>query len=257
MTTRLHRREYKFLIDERTADRIRSLIDGYCEVDENAVATGGRYLCDTLYFDSHHYAIYKATIANAARRYKVRVRGYPMAPSAPVFLEVKRRIDETIVKTRARLTGDWAAQLDSGTLDHLGDRDRLAFENFLSHYLAAPCGLLVPKVLVRYEREPFAGRVDHYARVTFDRDIRFQQHAELSMESRAPWTQIDDSTSMWPELGSMVVLELKFLAEAPPRWMRLMVERLELRRVAYCKYTRAIDSMLRRPTARRSKLASL
>ncbi len=252
----LARREFKFLIDESIATQIRTRIDGFCEPDKHATSTGGRYLCDTLYFDTHQRALYRATIQNAASRYKLRIRGYPQTPQAPVFLEVKRRVAETIIKSRAAIdVADLPNVIEEATLDRVPEREQLAAEKFLSLLRASRHGMVVPQVMVRYEREPYTSRVDHYARVTFDRDIRFQPHPEPSMTPGESWTQIDDPRSMWPVVGSPVLLELKFLSSGVPRWMRSIVERLELRRLAYCKYARAIDVLLDRPSARQPRFA--
>ncbi len=50
--------------------------------------------------------------------------------------------------------------IENGTLDDVPVRERPAAENFLAHH--------------RVSREPCFSRVDDYARVTFDRQIRFQ-----------------------------------------------------------------------------------
>ena len=247
----LQRREYKYLIDESTADRIRGYISGICMRDRYADANG-RYRCDTLYLDTLRMGVYLATIEGEPVRYKLRIRGYPDAPDAPVFLEVKRRVDDVIAKTRAPVRGNWREQLETGTLlERIGERDRLAAENFLSHYEASYAGPLVPVVLVRYEREPFTSQIDDYARVTFDRKLQFQIKAELSLTpDHQHWTPIDNPVAMrTAPASSLVVLELKF-QQIVPAWMQRMVQALELRRDSFCKYTRAIDSMLQRPEGR-------
>ncbi len=246
----LARREYKFLIDEAMVDRVRELIAGYCESDEHAKATAGRYVCDTLYCDSHRFDLYRATIENAGVRHKVRMRAYPHAPNSPVFLEIKRRVEETIVKTRVGIRGDWARVVEECLLDGVPPRDHAAAENFFAQYHSARIGMIVPQVMVRYEREPFSSLVDDYARVTFDREISYQPHSELSFATNSQWIAIDGPIEMWPVERSNVVMELKFHSVSPPHWMRRIVHGLELRRLAFCKYTRAVDSMLHRPEER-------
>src|SRR5205823_5184216 len=105
---------------------------------------------------------------------------------------------------------------------------------FVSHYEASFAGPLVPVALVRYEREPYFSRIDEYARVTFDRKLCFQTKAELSLvPDHDHWTPVDNPVAMRVSpTSSLIVLELK------------------LRRDAFCKYTRAIDSMLHRPEGR-------
>jgi hypothetical protein len=248
----LQRREYKYLIDEQTAERIRRYIDGICSLDRYAATGTGRYRCDTLYFDSLHMNLYRATLETEPIRHKLRIRGYPDAPDAPVFLEVKRRVHDVIIKTRAPVRGNWANRLDEGTLlDHVATRDRYAAENFLSHYEGGYAGPMVPVALVRYEREPYFSRIDEYARVTFDRKLCFQTKADLSMApDHDHWTPIDNPVAMRiAPRSSLIVLELKF-QQVAPGWMQRMVQALELRRDSHCKYTRAIDSLLQRPEGR-------
>jgi hypothetical protein len=246
----LQRREYKYLIDEATADRVRRFIAGICAPDR--YGANGRYAIHTLYLDSLHLNVYRATIEDEAIRHKLRIRCYPDAAEAPTFLEVKRRVDDVIAKTRLPVRGDWADQLARGTLlDRVAARDRLAAENFVSHYEASFAGPLVPVVLVRYQREAYVSRFEDYARVTFDRELCFQPKTELSLvPEHEHWSSIDDPVAMRvAPARSLVVLELKF-PQVVPRWMQRMVQALELRRDSFCKYARAIDAMLRRPARR-------
>lgn len=239
----LSRREYKCLIDERTVERIRRYIAGICVAD--AYAVDGRYMIDTLYLDTPSLDTYRATVEERPDRYKLRIRGYPSAPGAPVFFEVKRRIGDTIRKTRVAIAGDWPRVLD-GELPELSPKQRAALDNFICHYHYLP---MQPTVLVRYEREPYFSVLDDYARVTFDRALSFQPTAELSM---APphdhFVPIDHALAQRGH-DSLVLLELKFTSIVPA-WMRRMVQALELPRDAFCKYTRAIEAMYSTPLRR-------
>jgi hypothetical protein len=110
---------------------------------------------------------------------------------------------------------------------------------------------MVPQVLVRYRREPFTSLVDDYARVTLDREIQVQPCSELSLDTAdTAWLPIDDPIAMrYGRSRSFVVLELKF-ATVPPPWMRRIVQSLELPRLSFSKYARAIEAMLDRPGRR-------
>lgn len=242
----LQRREYKCLIDERTALRIRRYIAGICVVDPYAAETG-RYTIDTLYLDSPWLDTYHATVEERPDRYKLRIRGYPSAPSAPVFLEVKRRIGDTIRKTRVAIDGDWQRVLVDGVTPSLPPKQRAALDNFICHYHLLP---MQPTVLVRYEREPFFSTLDDYARVTFDRALTCQPVTELSMVTDDDaWMPIDHAVAQHGPADSMVLLELKFTSVVPT-WMRRMVQALELPRDAFCKYTRAIEALRGPPLSR-------
>lgn len=254
MSAVLHRHEYKYLVDGATAERIRRHIAGFCERD--AFAPTGSYLCDTLYLDTLQLGLYHATVEDEPVRFKLRVRGYPEAPDAPTFLEVKRRLGDTIVKHRAGVRGDWGALLADGRLlDTLQGKTREAAEQFLARWETSYAGPYVPTVLVRYRREPYTSLVDDYVRVTFDRELRYQPHATLDLRGDDDrWISIDDpiATKASPT-ESLAILELKF-GDVPPSWMRQLIARLELPRASFCKYARAVDAMLLRPEYRLSRM---
>jgi hypothetical protein len=248
----LQRREYKYLISEDTAEQIRRFIAGFCAIDAYAAETGGRYLTDTLYLDTPRLDSYFATIDDACDRYKLRIRTYPSAGAGgPVFFEVKRRVSESILKIRGSFAGDWPRLLDGdpGALARISPRHRPAIDHFLCHHRYHP---FQPTALVRYEREPYESLVDDYARVTFDRSLAFQRASELSLvPAHERWTYVDDAISQRGihATSSGVVLELKF-TNVVPGWMRHMVHSLDLQRLAFCKYTRAVDAMRLVPNQR-------
>jgi hypothetical protein len=169
-----------------------------------------------------------------------------------VFLEVKRRVSESILKTRGPYRGDWRRLLegpDRALLDEIAPRHRSAIESFLCYSRRAP---MLPAVLVRYEREPYFSLVDDYARVTLDRSLSCQLADELSLSPvHERWSYLDDCVSQrgLAFAASSVLLELKFTSLAPT-WMRHMVHSLDLQRLAFCKYTRAVDAMRLAPVAR-------
>jgi hypothetical protein len=190
---------------------------------------------------------------DADDRYKLRIRTYPsMGANGPVFFEVKRRVSESIIKTRGSFAGDWVRLLEQGDpeiLAQVAPKNRAAIDNFICHYHYLP---YLPSALVRYEREPYFSLVDDYARVTFDRSLSFQRAHELSvMPTHERWTYVDDSVSQRGSFAtsSAVLLELKFTSVVP-NWMRRMIHTLDIPRLAFCKYTRAIDAMRFVPSTR-------
>lgn len=248
----LQRREYKYLVTEDVVEQIRRYIRGVCTIDPYAEKTGGRYVIDTLYLDTPQLHSYWATVNDASDRYKLRVRGYPSLGDGPVFLEVKRRVSEAIKKTRGWFRGDWTRVLHDGTHELLATiepKQRRAIDNFICHYHLLP---MQPSVLVRYEREPYFSTIDEYARVTFDRHLSYQRAGALSLvPEHSGWTYIDYASAQrgFSLASSCVLLELKFTSMVPV-WMRSMVHTLGLQRLAFCKYTRAVDSMRFVPEAR-------
>jgi hypothetical protein len=88
--------------------------------------------------------------------------------------------------------------------------------------------------------------------VTFDRSICFQAASELALAApHDHWTYVDHATAQrgLAFTASTVLLELKFTT-LTPAWMRELVRSLELPRVSFCKYTRAIEALRLRPDRR-------
>ena len=248
----LHRREYKYLVDEDTVELVRRYIDGICTVDPHAERTGGRYLTDTLYLDTPQLHSYWSTVEDAGDRYKLRIRTYPSLGVGPVFLEVKRRVSESVLKTRGMFRGPWDQLLTHTTpalVDAIEPKQRRAIDNFLCFYHRSA---MSASTLVRYEREPYFSQIDEYARVTFDRNVSSQRASALSLvPEHEQWTYLDHAETQrgLSRTASSVLLELKF-TNLVPGWMRGMVHTLGLQRLAFCKYTRSIESLRAMPTAR-------
>src|SRR3954463_2006991 len=98
------RREIKYLVREETALAVRSFVSCYLEPDEFAVGkVDNSYPVHSLYLDSNDLFTYRASSSGHRNRFKLRIRYYDDNPESPVFFEVKRRINEGIVKQRARV----------------------------------------------------------------------------------------------------------------------------------------------------------
>lgn len=239
----IERREYKYLIDDATATALRAAIRPFCELDGFAARSPNRcYTVESLYFDTPELALFWANDREQVDRIKMRVRGYAEAPTAPVYFEVKRRINDVISKSRGRvprtlwagLLADPAAPLPA----EIDGKDRGAVERFVA--LGRTLHVR-PFTLVRYLREPYFSTVDDYARVTFDRHIRAQRLETLSLTPHgAGWRPLDDGVTQ-RSVDSMVVLELKFTNHVP-LWLSNLARTFGLVRGAFSKYGTSIKA---------------
>ncbi|MEZ4269304.1 MAG: polyphosphate polymerase domain-containing protein [Myxococcota bacterium] len=255
---RIERREFKYLIDEDTARRVRDAIHPFCVLDEHAVASPtSRYAIDSLYFDTPRMDLFQANDREQLSRFKLRVRTYPDAgalggqPDArsPVFFEVKRRYHDVIVKDRGRAPADWAALLNTPGAALPPDTPARQAKPLNAFIIRALTHHARPVVLVRYDREPWVSLIDDYARVTFDRCISSQRHERLDFDANPRgWRGVDYGSG---ELGtrSPVVLELKFTT-AVPSWLTTIVRRYDLWRRAFSKYGSAVRSSIDLPGVR-------
>lgn len=234
----LQRLELKYLISKETALAVREFVRCYLAIDElGADKPNYSYAIDSLYLDSDDLKTYWDTINGNKNRYKLRLRYYDDRPDSPVFFELKRRMNDAILKQRGGVRRDAVDALLQGELpgpEHmLSDNPRhlLAVQNF--------CRLMLdirakPKGHVAYLREAWVSTHDNSVRVTMDRDVRFEPEftARLSCEMNNP---------VWP-FEPKVILELKFTGRYP-NWFRELVQSFNLIRVAAAKYADGISEV--------------
>src|SRR5262245_11734528 len=165
--------EQKYLVPEATAFRIREFLGTYLELDENGTGKPDfSYPVHSLYLDSDRLKLYWETINGNKNRFKLRLRFYNDEPDTPVFFEIKRRVNNCILKQRGGVRREAVNWLLAGHFpepDHLLTRDGkqlVALQKF--------CHLMSqihakPKVHICYLREAWVSTLDNSVRVTLDR----------------------------------------------------------------------------------------
>lgn len=249
MDHRIERREFKYLLPPRRVEALRRSIQPFCRIDRFAAEQQRQnYLVESLYFDSPNLCLYFENQHKTFQRVKLRVRRYPDAPNAPVFLEVKQRSGDVIEKSRGGLSSkDWAPLLrsDDGAVLPQG-KAGAAVERFLSlkeHFRA------IPVVQVRYRREPWESTVDDYVRITFDTEISSATASELAFKDSDHQAVAIDNTDLYLTQQSLTLVELKF-TQLIPLWLMNIVRTLELERSHFSKYVRGVRACLCPPQLR-------
>lgn len=231
----LQRFEMKYLVSEEKALAIRRFLRSYLKPDDFAANLPNySYPVHTLYLDSPDLATYQAVQCGDRNRFKLRIRYYDDTPDAPVFFEIKRRMNDCIGKRRANVRRDAVEAILSGRppqMSHLAKPDAkqfIALQEFcrLMHALRAS-----PRSHVAYLREAWMSPVSNSFRVTFDRQV--QCEPEFSTEFS---TQLSDPVTAF---GEDVVLELKFI-DRLPAWCTEMVRIFNLVRGGAPKYVRGV-----------------
>jgi hypothetical protein len=226
------RYEYKYAVNPADLEAMRRQIAPYCRPDEYGLAENrGFYTIDSLYLDTPDYRFYWNSENRSPYRLKLRVRTYPDAANRIAKFEIKRRVQDLVVKSSTVLPQEnWQHWLRKP-----GNAGGPALDEFLSLQRAMNAG---PKMLVRYSRLAFRGVVDHNVRITFDRRMVCQPMPRYELDG-APrgWSPIDDAGSVGEKCG--LVLELKF-KHRPPVWMADLVRQFGLVRQGYSKYGCAV-----------------
>jgi hypothetical protein len=227
------RLEYKYLVSMTQLDQLRRMILPHVELDPYAARRPEKeYTVRSVYLDTNDLAFYHEKLAGLRERKKLRIRGYnEYCPTAPVFLEIKRKKGQAILKRRSILsfqnllplleTSDVETYVSAlGGCEEARDNAR----RFLFHFHKQA---LRPTLNVIYEREAFLSRFDPKLRITFDKNLRFQNNVTLD--------------SVFQETQALYALPNRFIFEIKtnsgiPLWLQLVLSRLTLQQDALSKY---------------------
>lgn len=231
----LSRLELKYQISEEVALAVREFIASYLEIDEfGATRPNLSYPVHSLYLDSPGLKTYRDTINGNKNRYKLRLRFYENRPEAPVYFEIKRRMNNAILKQRGAVRREAVSAVLGGQLPEpselpspnpraLGGIQR--FHALMTEIQARPT------VHIFYQREAWISPRDNSVRVTLDRNVLFEPDATTRLETRMHNPLV--------VFGRRVILELKFTGRFP-EWWRELVRVFGLAQSSAAKYADGI-----------------
>jgi len=109
--------ELKYLINEEMALKVRDFVRCYIDFDEHSVGKPNcSYPVHSLYLDSDGLNLYWEAIGGSKNRYKLRLRYYDTNPKSAVFFEIKRHMNNCILKQRGGVRQEFVGYLLSGHL---------------------------------------------------------------------------------------------------------------------------------------------
>jgi hypothetical protein len=223
--------ELKYVISEEFALSVRDFVASYLEIDEfGATLPNLSYPVHSLYLDSPDMKLYKATINGDKNRFKLRLRFYENRADAPVFFEIKRRMNNTIAKQRGGVRRDAVEHLLRGQFpapEHLiskEPRQLVALQNFCRLMSNLEAG---PKAHIAYLREAWISAYDNSVRVTMDRAVECDPEPTARLS-----TQLVNPVTVF---GNKVILELKFTNRFPD-WFKDLVRVFGLMQCGAAKY---------------------
>jgi SPX domain protein involved in polyphosphate accumulation len=232
------RKEFKFYVPIEYQSKLRERVqahmvhDPYC-----ADLEMHRYAVRSIYFDTPNLLFYFEKVDGHKLRKKLRVRVYnEFTEDSPAFLEIKRKVDDTIFKERAQVNIQETAKLLNGAKLRLRNEDghesfdKVVLDRFV--YLTKRLNL-EPKALITYEREAFFDPDNPDLRITFDNNVR----SYLNPSIQDFYRETDLRTFSSPNF----ILEVKF-SIALPLWTRQMLKDFQLHLQSISKYCNGVDS---------------
>ena len=230
------RLEFKYRITEAVAVSVRRFVEGFLELDSySQKAASASYAVNSCYLDSSDLHTFWNTVQDSRNRYKLRVRAYDNAADAPVFLEIKRRIGQHILKSRAKVWRSSVGEILAGRLPEPRDMaldshsELLSAEQFIQLASKIRAG---PTAFVRYQREAWTSPDSPADRLTMDREVEVWPTAELRLRP-------DPRLQPTRPFGETVILEMKFNGRKP-FWFNDMERVLRLERTSAAKYCEGI-----------------
>lgn len=157
----------------------------------------GTYLIRSLYFDNCYDKALKEKIDGIKNRDKYRIRCYNN-DSSFILLEKKSKRNNLCLKSSCKLTKNQCEDILNGNFDFSSAKDNEVLTDF---YVGQTAGLLRPKTIVVYKREPYvfeAGNV----RITFDSDIKSGLYSTDFFDWNLPLMPVTQN--------GKIILEIKF-----------------------------------------------
>jgi hypothetical protein len=226
--------EMKYLVTEIEAAAIERYIRPFLPPDRySKLQRGGQYPIVSLYLDSPDMRLCRESMTGVKNRFKLRIRSYTDDLEYPRFFEIKRRINQVIVKSRARVMDrDVPILLTGRSLPPQGyTTDEVALSQFQLYMAGIRAG---PAVLVRYMRQAWEGTSQDRVRVTFDRSLCYKVGEEPQVRLGGSGWQRNALTE------GNAILEIKFTGRYP-LWLSRLVEDFGLDARSISKFATSIE----------------
>lgn len=173
---RRYRHEYKYIIDETQENILYALAQGILLRDSH-VQEDGMYTIRSLYFDDPYDSCFYENMNGTDPRSKFRIRYYN-SDTTQIRLEKKSKRRGMTHKISCSLTREECLQLMQGQqINPTEEMPEVKAEMLRQMQMR----LLLPKVIVTYDRIPFvysAGNV----RITFDKNITASKEISLFLD---------------------------------------------------------------------------
>lgn len=232
--TLLERYELKYLIPFAMVEPISRYVEMFCEMDYySQISEDGFYTINSLYLETPNLYFMRHK-ANHTGQFSLRVRSYGDEPKAPYYLETKQKIRDFSRKRRGRVpVENWSDiflnPANLGDFDPRADKHSEYFLGLVETFNARPV------ILTQYRRRAYLSTLDDYARVTFDRQLRYREEHRYSVNPNDGMMLNYDHPGTFDNPGLNVILELKCERKVPI-WLVDLIRRFELTRMGFSKF---------------------
>jgi hypothetical protein len=235
--------EFKYVIKPSLESAIRRFIAPYVVPDDYAAnQPGNAYMISSLYLDSSDYKLCAQTQKTIKNRFKLRMRYYAEDENEPVYIEIKRRVDRIIQKSRDQITRREAFEIvncmQTGNMQ-LG----FDLESRLNPYLSLIRDIQAkPAVLVKYRREAYEAMGGGAVRINFDHNLEYADFKGKFGFNGGDWKKVQPDGT---------IFEIKFTEHYPP-WITELARLFNLQQTSVPKYVLSVEDLLKPSSPRLS-----
>jgi hypothetical protein len=234
--TLISRVECKYLVPSPEIHALRNFIRPFTRPDRYArLRRDHRYQVCSLYLDNEDLSLYRSTVEGLKNRFKLRIRTYSSSPEEPAFLEVKKRMNDVVRKSRTGVTRG-AARRYLGVSHRSGEQGHASTDEDAGEFLSLMrLHHTRPLLRVRYSREAYESNGGDPVRITFDTDLMHAVTLDADFSLDGP--------EWHPTPVAGTILEIKF-TERHPSWIQELIRAFQLQRQSVAKYVLSVDRAL-------------
>ena len=239
------RYELKFHIPFSMIDEISRYVEIFCELDPYSEREPDKfYKVNNIYLDSPNFLFLQKRLSGMDHRFNLRLRAYGDNPVFPYFCEAKHKTCGIVKKKRAKINEENWQQIFLEKNFNLEEGSILEdSKDYKAHFLRlAYVHNAEPKIFTQYRRKAYASIVDEYARVTFDRDLRFERRDTYDLTPMEKNLSHYDNPLNFTE-DTNVILELKCTTQVP-KWFMDMITMFNLERTSFSKYVTGVSEVI-------------
>ena len=226
------RYEFKYFVNNKISNTLYNEAQNFMKKDEHVSKDKG-YFVRSLYFDNSEYHNFFEKVEGFKVRKKFRLRTYSneLKDKNPIYLEMKGRRQDRVLKNRFRIDNDDLIYFHSlKNLDVL--LNKYKNNNLINEFVYDVYKKNIkPQILIDYNRKPLVNKNGLYFRLTFDSNL-------VSTKSNYLFTKNSFSFPIKYKPGYSI-LEVKFERNIPA-WFHRTIQGYNLNRRSISKFVLGI-----------------
>ncbi len=220
-----NRYEDKYLICDKTYEKLQGRIKDYMELDEYN-KKNETYTIRSIYYDTSDHMLIRTSLKKPRYKEKLRLRSYgDVDLNSKVYIEIKKKVNGLVNKRRSAMRLDEAYRfLEKGEIPII--KHYINKQVVLEIDYILKCHELKPMLYLAYDRRAYFGEDKNSLRVSFDKNI-ISRRKDVRLESNI--------------YGESLLEEGKWLMEvkverAIPFWLARLLSEYKIYPTSYSKY---------------------